>query len=187
MGSCHGWRTKLSHTRTYFTNQIPHQRIRILPFRYSMHNAHWTYFYTGWTPCKNQCCCSGMLILDLYPGPTFQFISDPDPVESGPETISRSRKRLTKATAKFLKWYDAFYERRTVQFFSHLLLKFSKSAIITPKKFSWKISIRVTKKRRILWRPKQMPLKKTIAKKRCEFWVFSFMCIFSWFFAFNFY
>jgi hypothetical protein len=47
------------------------------------------------------------------------------------------------------------------------------------------------KKRRILCRFQirwcHMPLKKAWAKKLCEFWIFSFLCIFSWFFAFNFY
>jgi hypothetical protein len=39
----------------------------------------------------------------------------------------------------------------------------------------------------IRWcRLKQMPLKKARVKKLCEFGVFSFLCIFSWFFAFNF-
>jgi hypothetical protein len=64
-----------------------------------------------------------------------------------------------------------------VQFFSHLHLKYVKSAIMTPKIFSWKISIWVSKnaefyadfKRRL----KQMPLKKARA-------------IFSWFFALTF-
>ena len=32
-----------------------------------------------------------------------------------------------------------------------------------------------------------MPLNKARAKKLCEFWVFSFLFIFSWFFAFNFF
>jgi hypothetical protein len=35
-------------------------------------------------------------------------------------------------------------------------------------------------------RLKKMPLKKARAKKLCEFRFFSFLCIFSWFFAFNF-
>ncbi len=39
----------------------------------------------------------------------------------------------------------------------------------------------------IRWcRLKQMPLKKAWAKKLCEFWVFSFLCLFPWFFAVNF-
>ena len=67
--------------------------------------------------------------------------------------------------------------------------------LLWPKKnLSWKISIWVSKKRRILcwfqirWcRLKQTPLKKTRAKKLCKFWVFSFLFIFSWFFAFNFF
>ena len=80
-----------------------------------------------------------------------------------------------------------------VQFFSHLHFKIAKSAIMTQKNFSWKISIWVSKKRRILcwfqirWcRLKQMPLKKVKAKKLCEFWVFWFLCVFSWFFALTF-
>ncbi len=80
-----------------------------------------------------------------------------------------------------------------VQFFSHLHFKIAKSALMTQNFFSWKISIWVLKTRRILcwfqirWcRLEQMPLKKARAKKLCEFWVFSFLCIFSWFFAFNF-
>ncbi len=66
--------------------------------------------------------------------------------------------------------------------------------LLWPKKiFSWQILIWVSKKRRILcwfqirWcRLKQMPLKKARAKKLCEFWVFSFLCFFSWFFALTF-
>ncbi len=72
-----------------------------------------------------------------------------------------------------------------VQFFTHLHLKYAKSAIMTQKYFFWKISLWVSKKRRSLcwfqirWcRLKQMPLKKARAKKLCEFWVFPFLGIF---------
>jgi hypothetical protein len=78
--------------------------------------------------------------------------------------------------AKCLKMYS---------FFRICILRLQK-VLLWPK-------IWVSKTRRILcwfqirWcRLKQMPLKKARAKKLCEFWVFSFFCIFSWFFAFNF-
>ncbi len=78
--------------------------------------------------------------------------------------------------AKCLKMYS---------FFSLFHLKYAKSAIITQTIFFWKISIWVTKKRRILclfqirWcRLKQMPLKKARAKKLCKFWVFRFCAFF---------
>ncbi len=78
--------------------------------------------------------------------------------------------------AKFLKMYS---------FFRICILRLQKVLLWPKKFFSWKISIWVPKKRRILcwfqirWcRPKQMPLKKASAKKLCEFWVFSFLCIF---------
>ncbi len=71
--------------------------------------------------------------------------------------------------------------------------KLCKKCYCDPTFFFLKISLWVSKKRRILcwfqirWcRLKKMPLKKARAKKQCEFWVFSFLCIFSWFFAFNF-
>ena len=71
--------------------------------------------------------------------------------------------------------------------------KVCKKCCYDPKNFFLKNSIMGIKKTRILcwfqihWcRLKQMPLKKARAKKLCEFWVFSFLCIFSWFFAFNF-
>jgi hypothetical protein len=44
-----------------------------------MHVEHFLYYWMT-RLCKTQCCCSGMFIPDLYPDPTFQFISDPDPV-----------------------------------------------------------------------------------------------------------
>ncbi len=57
-------------------------------------------------------------------------------------------------------------------FFSHLHLKYAKSAIMTQKKFSWKVSVWVSKKRRILcwfqfhWcRLSEMPLTKVKSKK----------------------
>ncbi len=59
-----------------------------------------------------------------------------------------------------------------VQFFSHLHLKYAKSAIMTQKFFSWKISIWVSKKCKILcwfqirWcRLSEMPLTKVKSKK----------------------
>ena len=65
--------------------------------------------------------------------------------------------------AKCLKMYS---------FFSHLHLKYAKSAIMTQKNFSCKISIWVSKKRRILcwfqirWcRLSEMPLTKVKSKK----------------------
>ncbi len=73
--------------------------------------------------------------------------------------------------AKCLKMYS---------FFRVCILRLQK-VLLWPKKISWKISIWVIKKRRILcwfkirWcRLKQMPLKKARAKKLCEFWVFPF-------------
>ncbi len=58
-----------------------------------------------------------------------------------------------------------------VQFFSHLHLKYAKSVIMTQKNFYWKISIWVSKKRRILcwfqirWcRLSEMPLTKVKSK-----------------------
>ena len=74
------------------------------------------------------------------------------------------------------------------------ILRLQKVLLWPQKNFSLKISIWVWKKRRILcwfqirkWRLKQMHLKKVRAKKLCEFWVFWFLCVFSWFFAFNFF
>ncbi len=71
--------------------------------------------------------------------------------------------------------------------------KVCKKCYYDPKKFFLKNINMVIKTRRILFwfqirwcRLKQMPLKKARAKKQCEFWVFSFLCIFSWFFAFIF-
>ena len=85
--------------------------------------------------------------------------------------------------AKCLKMYS---------FFRICILRLQKVLLWPKNFFCWKISIWVSKKRRILcwfqihWcRFTQMPLKKARAKKLCEFWVFSFLCIFSWFFAFN--
>ncbi len=74
--------------------------------------------------------------------------------------------------AKCLKMYS---------FFRICILRLQKVLLWPKIFFSWKISIWVSKKRRILcwfqicWcRLKQMPLKKARAKKLCEFWVFSF-------------
>ncbi len=85
--------------------------------------------------------------------------------------------------AKCLKMYSFF----TFAF------KVSKKCHYDPKNFILKNINMGIKKRRILcwfqirwWRLKQMPLKKARAKKLCEFWEFSFLCIFSWIFAFNF-
>ena len=78
--------------------------------------------------------------------------------------------------AKCLKMYS---------FFRICILRLQKVLLWPKKIFSWKISKWVSKKRRILcwfqirWcRLKQMPLNKATAKKLCEFWVFSFLCIF---------
>jgi hypothetical protein len=86
--------------------------------------------------------------------------------------------------AKCLKMYS---------FFRICILRLQKVLLWPEKIFSWQISIWVSKKRRILcwfqicWcRLSEMPLKKARAKKLWEFWVFLFLCIFSWFFAFNF-
>ncbi len=58
-----------------------------------------------------------------------------------------------------------------VQFFSHLYFKIAKSAIMTQKIFFLKnINMAIN-----------MGIKKARAKKLCEFWVFSFLCIFSCF------
>ena len=72
-----------------------------------------------------------------------------------------------------------------VQFFSHLHFKIAKSAIMTQKNFSWKISIWVSKKRRILcwfqirWcRLKQMPIKKLESKNYANFEYFGFCAFF---------
>ncbi len=77
--------------------------------------------------------------------------------------------------------------------FSHLNFKIAKSAIMTQKIFLLKnINMGIKKRRILCWfqirwcRLKQMPLKQARAQKLCEFWVFSFLCIFPWFFAFNF-
>jgi hypothetical protein len=67
-----------------------------------------------------------------------------------------------------------------VQFFSHVHLKYAKSAIMTKKKLSVKISIWVLKKRRIF-----MLISKQ--KDYSNFEYFLFLCIFSWFSALNFY
>ena len=75
-------------------------------------------------------------------------------------------------------------------FFSHLHLRLQK-VLLWPKFFfsSKNINMGIQKRRILCWfqirwcRLKQMPLKKARAKKLCEFWVFSFLCIFSWFFA----
>ncbi len=74
--------------------------------------------------------------------------------------------RMIDIGKKLLFTFCKMFE--SVQFFSHLQFKYAKSAIKTPKNFSWKISIWVSKKRRILcwfqirWcRLKQMPLKKS--------------------------
>ncbi len=88
-----------------------------------------------------------------------------------------------------------------VQFFSHLHLKYVKRAIMTQNFFYYYyyyyyyyyINMGIKKRRILCWfqirwcRLKQMPSKKARAKKLGEFWVFSFLCIFSWFFAFNFF
>ncbi len=81
----------------------------------------------------------------------------------------------------------------TVFFAFAFTVKYAKSAIMTQKKIFLKnINMGIKKRRILCWsqicwcRLKQMPLKKARAKKLCEFWVFSFLCIFSWFFAFNF-
>jgi hypothetical protein len=68
-----------------------------------------------------------------------------------------------------------------VQFFRICILRLQKVLWWPKKFFYWKISIWVSKKRRILcwfrirWRRlKQMPLKKARAKNLCEFWVLYF-------------
>jgi hypothetical protein len=68
-----------------------------------------------------------------------------------------------------------------VQFFSHLHLKYAKSAIMTQKFFFLKISIWVSKKRwfPIRWcRLKQMPLKKLEPKNYANFEYFRFCAFF---------
>ena len=70
--------------------------------------------------------------------------------------------------------------------FFAIAFKVCKKVLLWPKKFfSWKISLWVSKKRRILcwfqirWcRLKQMPLKKARAKKLCEFGEFRFCTFF---------
>jgi hypothetical protein len=81
-----------------------------------------------------------------------------------------------------------FYFLRNVWKFTDFFI-----CIMTQKKFFLKnINMGIKKRWILCWfqirwcRLKQMTLKKARAKKLWEFWVFSFLCIFSWFFAFNF-
>ncbi len=84
-------------------------------------------------------------------------------------------------------WLFTFAKCLKMNSFFAFAFKFSKCAIMTQKNLFLKISIWVTKKRRILcwfqirWcRLKQTPLKR-LEPKTMQIWLFSFLCIFSWF------